>query len=112
MLMLQAAGSFLAKSIQPLLAKIISVDEPVLMNQGIRHLVGCGMQSCIGDTLLRDAKSCFRAARASFEHPCFGGKSEVKACTARRVVGSPQASAMRFHNRLADTKPHAGAMRL
>src|SRR5580700_3571474 len=41
-----------------------------------------------------------------------GGKGEVKACTARRVVGNPKAAAMRFHDRSADTKSHASAMRL
>jgi hypothetical protein len=47
----------------------------------------------------------------SFMDLDFGGKGEVKACTARRVVGSPQAAAMRFHNGSADAKSHAGAMR-
>jgi hypothetical protein len=41
----------------------------------------------------------------------FGGNSDVKACTARRVVGPPQAAAMGFHDGAADAKSHAGAVR-
>jgi hypothetical protein len=40
----------------------------------------------------------------SFMDLDFGGKGEVKACTARRVVGSPQAAAMQFHNGSADAR--------
>src|SRR5258708_17612121 len=39
-----------------------------------------------------------------------GGQSKVKTCAARRVVGSPQAAAMRFNDGSADAKPHAGAV--
>src|SRR5258708_30818196 len=39
-----------------------------------------------------------------------GGQSKVKTCAARRVVGSPQAAAMRFNDGSADPKPHAGAL--
>ena len=39
-----------------------------------------------------------------------GGQSKVKTCAARRVVGSPQAAAMRFNDGSADPKPHAGAV--
>jgi hypothetical protein len=42
----------------------------------------------------------------------FGGKAEVKACAARRSIGSPQAAAVRFHDGTADPKAHAGAVRL
>jgi len=34
----------------------------------------------------------------------------MKACAARRVVGSPQPAAMRFNDGAADPQPHAGAV--
>ena len=40
------------------------------------------------------------------------GQSELKSCAAREVIGSPQATAMRLNDGLADAKPHAGAVRL
>src|SRR6267378_2552557 len=40
-----------------------------------------------------------------------GGQSKVKTCAARRVVGGPQAAAMRFNDGAADPKPHAGPVR-
>src|ERR1700722_6971445 len=40
----------------------------------------------------------------------FAGYGETKAGTARIVVGSPQAAAMRFNDRPADPKSHAGPM--
>jgi hypothetical protein len=39
----------------------------------------------------------------------FGGESEMEASPARRVAGSPQTAAMRFNDRAADPKSHAGA---
>jgi len=42
----------------------------------------------------------------------FGGKGEVKACAAWRIIGDPQAAAMRFHDGAADPKSHASAVRL
>jgi len=42
----------------------------------------------------------------------FRGKREVKACTTRSVVFSPQATAMRFNDGAADAKSHAGPMEL
>src|SRR2546425_6675172 len=42
----------------------------------------------------------------------FSGKNDVKTCAARRVVGSPQAAAMRFNDGAADRQSHTGAMRL
>src|SRR5260370_36522110 len=35
----------------------------------------------------------------------------MKTCAGRRVSGSPQAPAMRFYDRAADAKSHAGPMR-
>src|SRR6266446_8226611 len=40
------------------------------------------------------------------------GQAEGNTCAARRVARSPQASAMRFNDRSADAKSHAGAVRL
>src|ERR1700682_48925 len=42
----------------------------------------------------------------------FDGESEMKTCPAGRVVGSPQAAAMRFNDGAADPKSHAGAVSL
>src|SRR6266566_1551762 len=42
----------------------------------------------------------------------FRGKREIKACATRRVVFSPQATAVRFKDGTADAKSHAGAMEL
>ncbi|MEY2395362.1 MAG: hypothetical protein QOF94_1707, partial [Acidobacteriaceae bacterium] len=50
--------------------------------------------------------------RESFICHGFGGQGETKTCAARRVVGSPQAATMRFDNRAADAKSHAGAVSL
>src|SRR6202171_2893734 len=36
----------------------------------------------------------------------------MKACAARRVIGSPQPATMRFHDRTADAKSHTRAMTL
>src|SRR5882672_10909066 len=47
----------------------------------------------------------------SFKRLDFDGKCHVKACAARRVVGSPQAAAMRFNDGTADAKSHARAVR-
>jgi len=41
-----------------------------------------------------------------------GGQGELKSCAARRIVGNPQAAPMRFDNRAADAKSHAGAVSL
>ena len=41
-----------------------------------------------------------------------GGQGELKSCAARGVVGSPQASAVRLNDGLADAKPHAGPVNL
>ena len=41
-----------------------------------------------------------------------GGESEIEASPARRVVGGPQAAAMRSNDRAADPKSHAGAVNL
>src|SRR6202045_775579 len=42
----------------------------------------------------------------------FGGQTEVKTCAARRVVGSPQAAAMRFNDGAADGQSHTDPMKL
>src|SRR6202521_1879134 len=42
----------------------------------------------------------------------FDGESEMKTCPARRVVGSPKATAMRFNDGAADPKSHTGAVSL
>src|SRR6202035_4337604 len=42
----------------------------------------------------------------------FGGKGKVKACAAWRIIGNPQAAAMRFHDGAADPKSRASAVRL
>jgi hypothetical protein len=39
-----------------------------------------------------------------------GGKNEVKVRAARRAIGSPQASVMRFHDGSADAKSDVSAM--
>src|ERR1700685_467575 len=39
-----------------------------------------------------------------------GGQGELKGCAARRIVGSPQAAAVRFHNGAADPQSYAGAV--
>src|SRR5258708_10119694 len=41
-----------------------------------------------------------------------GGQREVKACAARRVVGSPQAAAVRFDDGAADGESHTSSIRL
>ena len=45
---------------------------------------------------------------------CFGldGQRETKTCAARRIVGRPQAAAVRFHNGAADAQSHASAVSL
>src|SRR6266850_1495010 len=42
----------------------------------------------------------------------FAGERKIKVCATRRVVFSPQATSMRFNDRTADAKSHAGAMEL
>src|SRR5882724_9682331 len=49
---------------------------------------------------------------ASFMSLYFGGQREIKACATRRVVFSPQATAMRFKDGTTDAKPHAGPVEL
>jgi hypothetical protein len=39
-----------------------------------------------------------------------GGQGEAKNCVARRIVGSPQASSVRFNNGPADRQSHARAV--
>src|SRR6266851_2261351 len=51
-------------------------------------------------------------AGMSFVRPGFDRQGEEKACALRRVVASPQAPTVRFHDGAADTKSHAGAVRL
>ena len=41
-----------------------------------------------------------------------GGQGELKSCTARRIVGSPQSATVRFNNGAADPQAHARAVRL
>src|SRR5712692_5772843 len=41
-----------------------------------------------------------------------GGQGEVETCSARRVAGSPQATAMRFNDGAADGQSHAGPLDL
>ena len=41
-----------------------------------------------------------------------GGQGELKSCAARRIVGSPQAAAMRFNNGAADPQSHARTVSL
>ena len=41
----------------------------------------------------------------------FDGQRQAKARATRRIVGSPQAAAMRFNDGAADSKSHAGAVR-
>jgi hypothetical protein len=41
----------------------------------------------------------------------FAGQGELKRCTPPGVGTGPKTSAMRFNDRTADTKSHAGAMR-
>src|SRR5713226_1720380 len=50
--------------------------------------------------------------QTSFVGLGFGGESEMKTCSARSVVGSPQAATMRLHDRAADAKSHAGTLKL
>jgi hypothetical protein len=42
----------------------------------------------------------------------FCREGNVKACAALRVIGSPQAAAVRFHDGATGAKPDAGAVRL
>ena len=42
----------------------------------------------------------------------FGWQSEVKTRAARSIVLSPQAAAMRFHNRSADPQSHTSPVKL
>jgi hypothetical protein len=53
----------------------------------------------------------FAGLRASFMCLDFGEK-EVKTCAGRRVVGSPQAAAMRFDDGAADGQSRTGPMNL
>src|SRR5947207_11375242 len=57
-------------------------------------------------------RSLHKGSRVSFVGLAFGGKGETKACAARRIVGSPQAAAMRFNDGAADGQSHTGAMPL
>ena len=41
-----------------------------------------------------------------------GGQGELKSCAARRVVGSPQPTPVRFNNGAADPQSHARAVSL
>src|SRR6267143_111938 len=41
-----------------------------------------------------------------------GRQGELKSCAARRIVGSPQAAAVRFNNGAADPQSHARAVSL
>src|SRR5882762_4988575 len=41
----------------------------------------------------------------------FGGQGETKTCAARRVLGCPQAAAMRLDNGSADAKAHTGSVK-
>src|SRR5258708_1982243 len=52
------------------------------------------------------------ALSASFVGFGLDRQSKVKACAAWRVVGCPQATAMRFNDRAADAKSHAGPIGL
>jgi len=52
------------------------------------------------------------ATRVSFVRLGFDWQGEVKARAVRRVVGGPQAAAMRFNDGAADPQSYAGAMRL
>src|SRR6202041_4094311 len=51
-----------------------------------------------------------RQLRVSFIRRGFGGQGETKTCAAWRVVGGPQTATVRFDNRPADAKSHAGAV--
>jgi hypothetical protein len=42
----------------------------------------------------------------------WSGQGELKSCAARRIVGSPQAAAVRFNNGAADPQSHARAVSL
>src|SRR4051794_30905151 len=57
-------------------------------------------------------EGCNTALNASFVGFGLDRHGKVKACTARRVVGGPQAATMRFNDRAADAKSHAGAVGL
>src|SRR5260370_40325695 len=68
---------------------------------------------------LKPAVKAGRLAAAKRERPQtsfiglgFGGESEMKTCSARRVVGGPQAATMRFNARAADTESHTDSLDL
>src|ERR1700682_705072 len=53
-----------------------------------------------------------RDCRGLFTCLDFARQGEVKTCAARRVVGSPQAAAMRFNDGAADRQSHTRPMKL